>query len=129
MENYLGLLEGPTRDSLGSSLYNFGYTNANQPPAQAATTASQLESGGSGFNWNAALSDITRVYLTREAIKSGTPEAPTTYRTNEYGEVYAADPAYRGPQTLGGVGNSIAGIPVVWLIIGAVVVFVVTAKD
>lgn len=124
--DYLSQLLGPTSSGYGTGLYDFGYAGANLPPAQAATSASQLESGGSGFNWNAALSDITKVYMMKTAIKAQGQEMPTGYRVNESGQLYATDPAYR-PQTIGGVGSAIGGIPVIWIVIGVGVFFLVSA--
>lgn len=113
----------------GEGLYDFGWGEATgQPPAQAAGTASQIESGGSGFNWNSALSDITKAWMTVEALDSPRPEALTGYRTNAQGQLYATNP--QGAATLGGVGSAIGGIPTAWLLIGALIFAVVTmSKD
>jgi hypothetical protein len=119
--NYFAV-EGPSSSGYGSDLFDFGYIPSGLPPAQAATTASQIEAGGGGFNWNAALKDITGAWLTVEAFNAKKAELPTSYRTNELGQTYAVDPDYRGPQTLGGVGSAIGGIPTAWLLIGALIV-------
>lgn len=130
--NYFAV-EGPSSFDYTSDLYGFGYLPSSQPPAQAATTASQIESGGTGFNWNSfapALADITKAWMTVKAVNATTQEAPTGYRVNGEGQVYAVDPAYRGPQTLGGVGSAIGGIPTAWLLIGALIVgAVMLAKE
>lgn len=122
--DYLSSIIGPPDGGYGSGLYDFGYAPTSQPPARAATTASQIESGGSGFSWgdvSNTLLDITKTYMQVEAGKSARPEAPVQYRTNGNGETYATDPAYR-VNTLGGVGSAIGGIPTAWLLIGGIVV-------
>lgn len=126
--DYLGQMFGPESAGYGTGLYDFGYTGANLPPAQAATSASQLEAGGSGFNWNAAIGDITKAYMLKTAIKAQAAEVPTNYRVNESGQLYATDPAYRGAQTLGGVGSAIGGIPTIWILLGVGVFFLVSAS-
>ena len=130
MDLLSSILEGPPDAGYGTGLYDFGYAPTSQPPARAATTASQLESGGSGFNWGGlsnTIADITKTYMQVEAIKASRPEMPTTYRTNGDGVTYATDPAYR---TLGGVGSAIGGIPTAWLLIGGLIAAaVILGKD
>lgn len=128
--DYLSMLEGPPSSGYGSDLYDFGYAPTSSPPSQVATTASQIESGGTGFNWgglSSTIADITRAYVAVEAVKNGNPQMPLQYRTNGNGETYVTDPAYR---TLGGVGSAIGGIPTAWLIIGGIIfAAVVLGKD
>lgn len=118
--DYLGQLEGPTTAAFGTGLYDFGYQPNQLPPAQAAGTASQLEAGGGGFDWNGALHDITGAWLAVESKKSNA-EVPTNYRTNQQGQLYATDPAYRNGATLGGAVGAIGGIPTAWIVIGALI--------
>ncbi len=121
--DYLSGLMGPTAGGYDDGLYGFGYSTSSQPPARAATTASQIESGGSGFNWSGfgnTVLDITKAYMQVEAVKSSRPEAPVTYRTNEQGETYTSGNG-QGVQTLGGVGSAIGGIPTAWLLIGGLI--------
>ena len=130
MADLLSSIEGPASSSYGTDLYDFGYAGANLPPAQAATTASQLESGGSGFNWNAALSDITKVYMATQSNNATPMQVPTGYRVNEQGQLYAVDPTYSGGvRTLGGVGSAIGGIPTGWIIIGVIGFLMYSAAD
>lgn len=124
MTDYLSSIEGPVSSGFGSGLYDFGYYPSSQPPAQAATTASQVESGGSGFSWGdfaPALADITKAWMTVKTVNATTQEVPTSYRVNEDGQLYATDPAYRGPATLGTVASKAGAIPVAWLFIGAMI--------
>lgn len=122
-----GAVEGPASSDYGAGLYDFGYAATSQPPSQVATSASQLESGGSGFDWGQMLgtvADVTKAYMQIEAVKSGAPMGPVQYRTNGNGQVYATDPTYQqqgGVNTLGGVGSALGGIPTAWLMIGGIV--------
>lgn len=118
--DYLGQLEGPPSSGFGTGLYDFGYQQGQLPPAQAAGTASQVEAGGTGIDWNGALHDITGAWLAMES-KNGKTELPTNYRTNQQGQLYATDPAYRNGTTLGGAVGAIGGIPTAWFVIGALI--------
>jgi len=80
--DYLSLLEGPPSSAFGTTLYDFGYQPQSLPPSEVATTASQVESGGSGVNWNFGsgvgnlIQDITKAWITVKDHKSAT-ELPT----------------------------------------------------
>lgn len=103
-ENNFG--QGAISGELGSGLYDFATQTANLPTAEAASTASQVESGGTGFNWNQALADITGAWVKVEGQSSSWPGAPVQYRKGEDGRLYTTDgklvqsPA-AGPQKIG----------------------------
>lgn len=103
---------------LGSGLYEFGYQASNLPPAEAATRATQYEAGGSGFDFdlNQGLKDLAAIWITNESREAReSAQLPVQYRRAENGQLYATDPAYRAQ--LGG--TTIAGIPVMWIALGA----------
>lgn len=121
--DYLSLLEGPTSSAFGVSLYDFGYQPTQLPPAQAASTASQIESGGTGFNWSGLASgvgdlmqDATKAWITYKNYQKGS-ELPTGYAVNQQGQVYPVDPAYR-PTTVAG---AIGGIPMSLVMIAGLI--------
>jgi hypothetical protein len=121
--DYLSLLEGPTSTGFGATLYDFGYQPGSLPPAQASSTASQVESGGSGINWSGLSSgignlmqDVTKAWINVQNYKKGS-EVPTGYAVNGQGQVYAVDPAYR-PTTLG---SAVGGIPMSFILIGGLI--------
>lgn len=76
---------------LGTGLYEFGVQTANLPVSEAATTASQVESGGNGFNWNNALHDITGAWVAAEGKANSWPGAAVQYRRGEDGRLYNTD--------------------------------------
>lgn len=94
LENSAGALAIPS-GSLGSGLYDFGYQLGVLPPAGASKTASQIESGGSGWDFGSTLRDITSAWMTVQTAKAARPESPAVYRRADDGNVYATDPAYR----------------------------------
>jgi len=121
--DYLSLLEGPPSSAFGTTLYDFGYQPQSLPPSEVATTASQVESGGTGVNWDFGsgvgnlIQDITKAWITVKDHKSAT-ELPTGYARNAQGQIYAVDPAYRTTPTVGSALNS---IPVSFLMIGGLI--------
>lgn len=126
MADYLSMIEGPSSSGWGVGLYDFGYVPDSLPPSHVATTASQVESGSSGINWNfdlsgvgGLLSDVTKAWVTVQDHRNQA-NLPTGYARNAAGEVYAVDPAYRQQQPT--VGSTLNQIPVSFLIIGGLIV-------
>jgi hypothetical protein len=119
--DYLSLLEGPPSSSFGTTLYDFGYQPSSLPPSGVATTASQVESGSTGINWDFSssvgnlLNDVTKAWITVQDHKSQT-SLPTGYARAADGSIYAVDPAYRG--TAPTVGSTLNTIPLSFLLIG-----------
>lgn len=121
--DYLSLLEAPPSSGYGTGTYDFGYLPPSLPPAEVATTASQVESGGTGFNWAGLSSgigdlmqDATKAWISIQNYKKGS-ELPTGYARNAQGQVYAVDPAYR-PTTLGA---AVGGIPMSFVLIAGLI--------
>jgi len=124
-------LLGPVSSLFGDDLYDFGYQSQGMPPAQAASTASQIESGGSGFNWSSLSSgigdlmqDATKAWISIQNYKKGS-ELPTGYAVNDKGQIYAVDPAYR-PTTVAG---AIGGIPMSFVLIAGLIWAAVSLVD
>jgi hypothetical protein len=131
--DYLSQLEGPASSGYGSTLYDFGYAAANLPPSGVATTASQVESGSTGINWNFDASgvgnliqDVTKAWITVRDHQNG-GGLPTGYARAADGSIYATDPAYRaGQPTVGGTLNQ---IPVSFLLIGGLIFLAITLGE
>jgi len=131
--DYLSLLEGPSSSGFGDTLYDFGYQPSSLPPSGVATTASQVESGGSGVNWSFdtsgvgnLLQDVTKAWITVRDHQSG-GGLPTGYARGPDGRVYAVDPAYRAGQPT--VGSTLNQIPVSFLLIGGLIFLAVALGD
>jgi hypothetical protein len=124
--DYLSLLEGPSSSSYGSGLYDFGYQPSSLPPSGVATTASQVESGGTGVNWSFdttgvgnLIQDVTKAWITVRDHQAG-GNLPTGYARGPDGSIYAVDPAYRNMQQPT-VGSTLNHIPVSFLLIGGLI--------
>lgn len=123
----LGLPSG----ELGSGLYDFGYTFDNLPASEAAQTATQIESGGTGFDWNKGLGDLLGAWVMTERYSSTTQQQmPVQYRKAPDGTLYTTDPAYPATYRQPLASGQIAGIPTSWLLIGGAIFLAITlAKD
>ena len=76
---------------LGSGMYDFGYTTQQLPTSEVAFKASQLDSGGSGFDWSSTVNgikDLAGVWLTIESHKNNWAGDPTPQMRAEDGKVY-----------------------------------------
>jgi hypothetical protein len=131
--DYLSLLEGPQSSAFGTTLYDFGYQPSSLPPSGAATTASQVESGSTGINWNfdlsgvgALMQDITKAWITVKDHQNQT-NIPTGYARAPDGSIYAVDPAYRN--TAPTVGSTLNSIPLSFLMIGGLLFLAVVLGD
>jgi hypothetical protein len=124
METGNGL--GITSSGLGSGLFDFGYTTAQLPPSEAAATASQLESGGSGFNWGDAFNgvkDLAGLWLQVESNKNNWAADPTPQYRAQNGQVYPVGQAMAPPMQAG------MNTTTLLLIAGVVVAVVLLAKE
>ena len=112
--------------SLGSGMYDMGYTTGQLPVSEVAHTASQLESGGSGFSFdiNSALKDLAGAWLAKESNDNqwASQEQQTQYLRAQNGMVYPAG-QYLAPPAQVGISTNML------LLIGAVIVVVVLAGD
>lgn len=131
MADLLSTIEGPFSSDYGTGLYDFGYVPEALPPSGVATTASQVESGGTGINWDFGaltgnlIQDVTKAWVTIQDHKNQT-NLPTGYARNAQGQIYAVDPAYRPQPTVGSTLNS---IPLSFLMIGGLLFLAVVLGD
>lgn len=131
MADLLSTIEGPFSSDYGTGLYDFGYVPDALPPSGVATTASQVESGGTGINWDfgaltgSLIQDVTKAWVTIQDHKNQ-QNLPTGYARNSQGQIYAVDPAYRGQPT---VGSALNGIPLSFLMIGGLLFLAVVLGD
>ena len=130
--DYLRMLEGPSSSGFGTTLYDFGYQPSSLPPSGAATTASQVESGSTGINWDFGsgvgnlIQDVTKAWITVKDHQSQT-SLPTGYARAQDGSIYAVDPAYRGTQPT--VGSTLNSIPLSFILIGGLLFLAVALGD
>ncbi|MFJ1251910.1 hypothetical protein [Cupriavidus sp. CuC1] len=69
--------------------YGFAYAQTPSPSSQVATTASQFDAGGSGLDWNRALSDVLGSAVALDSINHQWAGPAQGYYRGANGQVYA----------------------------------------
>lgn len=111
--------------SLGSGMWEMTHTTEQLPVSEVAHTASQLESGGSGFSFdiNSALKDLAGVWLAKESNENqwANQEQQTAYLRAQNGAVYPAGQYMTPPVQVGGMN--------VLMLVGVAIAALILLKD